>query len=104
MATSPAADSTRPVLPPPATLFDQLGQVYLLVDREGIMVEINDAFLALTGYAREQVIGQSFHQLFAPPAERELERRGARRRTVQTTRRPWITRITMTMSAMTSRT
>ncbi len=74
MATSPAADSTRPVLPPPATLFDQLGQLYLLVDREGIIVEINEAFLALTGYGREQVIGQSFHQLFAPLAEREFRR------------------------------
>ncbi|WP_226163997.1 PAS domain S-box protein [Hymenobacter terricola] len=60
--------------PPLATLLDQLGQAYMLSDRKGSIVEVNEAFLALTGYTREKVLGQLGHQMFAPPTERESRR------------------------------
>ena len=65
---------TQPVAPPLAALLDQLGQVYLLADRKGAIVEVNEAFLALTGYTREKVLGQLSHQMLAPPTERESRR------------------------------
>ena len=61
-----------PVVPPLPALFDQLGQSYVLADRQGLIVDVNAAFLALTGYAREQVLGRSFHRLLVPPGERTL--------------------------------
>ena len=57
--------------PPLAALLDQLGQVYVLLDREGTIVDVNEAFLALTGYARKQVLGQRSYELLTPPAERD---------------------------------
>lgn len=70
MASFSATSSARPVAPPLAALLDQLGQVYMLADRKGAVVEVNEAFLALTGYSREKVLGQLVHQLFSLPAER----------------------------------
>ena len=61
-----------PVVPPLPALFDQLGQSYVLADRQGLIVDVNASFLALTGYGREQVLGRSFHRLFVPPSERAL--------------------------------
>ena len=75
MASYPTVPSVRPVAPPLSALLDQFGQLYLLADREGSIVEVNEAFLALTGYTREKVIGQLCHQIFALPAEREVWRR-----------------------------
>jgi PAS domain S-box-containing protein len=74
MASFSAISSARPVAPPLAALLDQLGQVYLLADCKGTIVDVNEAFLALTGYPRDKVLGQLCHQMFAPPAERELRR------------------------------
>ncbi|WP_310395442.1 PAS domain S-box protein [Hymenobacter sp.] len=74
MASFPAAFSTRPVAPPLAALLDQLGQLYVLADRKGAIVDVNEAFLALTGYSREQVLGQLCHQMFSAPAERDSRR------------------------------
>ena len=75
MASFASASSTRPVAPPLAALLDQLGQVYVLLDVVGTIVDVNEAFLALTGYSRKQVIGQIGHEMFGPPAERVARRR-----------------------------
>ena len=74
MVSFPTSSSARPVAPPLAALLDQLGQVYVLADRKGAIVEVNEAFLALTGYTREKVLGQLSHQMLAPPTERESRR------------------------------
>ncbi|MDO7846078.1 PAS domain S-box protein [Hymenobacter sp. M29] len=75
MASFSAASSTRPVAPPLAALLDQLGQVYLLTDRQGAIVDVNEAFLTLTGYPRDKVLGQLFYQMLAPQPEREVRKR-----------------------------
>ncbi|WP_081867744.1 PAS domain S-box protein [Hymenobacter sp. IS2118] len=71
MSSIPAVSSSQPVAPPPGVLFDQLGQSYLMLDAQGVIVETNETFLALVGYPRARVIGQVCHQMFAPPAERQ---------------------------------
>ena len=75
MASFSATSTARPVAPPLAALLDQLGQVYLLADLKGNIVEVNEALLALTGYTRDKVLGQLCYQLFSPPAERESRQR-----------------------------
>jgi PAS domain S-box-containing protein len=75
MALFSAASSARPVPPSPASLFDQLGQLYVLLDTDGVVVETNDTFLAFTGYSRKQVLGQRGHEMFMPPTQREERRR-----------------------------
>ncbi|MBU6122652.1 PAS domain S-box protein [Hymenobacter siberiensis] len=75
MASFSATSTTRPVAPPLAALLDQLGQMYLLADLKGTIIDVNEALLALTGYTRDKVLGQLYHQLFSPPAERESRRR-----------------------------
>ena len=72
---SAASSAARPVAPPLAALLDQLGQVYLLTDVVGTITDVNETFLALTGYTRKQVIGQVSYELFSPPAERATQRR-----------------------------
>ncbi|SFQ51352.1 PAS domain S-box protein [Hymenobacter arizonensis] len=71
MSSIPVVSSSQPVAPPTSALFDQLGQMYLMLDTQGIIVETNEAFLAMVGYPRERVIGQVCHHMFAPPAERK---------------------------------
>jgi PAS domain S-box-containing protein len=45
------------------------------LDASGAITFCNDALLALTGYARNEVLGRNWFDLFAPPAERtELAR------------------------------
>ncbi len=56
-------------------MLDQLGQLYLLLDTEGVIVEANDTFLLLTGYSRKQVLGQRGHEMFMAPGQREQRRR-----------------------------
>ena len=56
-------------------MLDQLGQFYLLLDTDGVIVEANDAFLVFTGYARKQVLGQRGHEMFMAPGRREQQRR-----------------------------
>ncbi|MGI4834543.1 MAG: PAS domain S-box protein [Janthinobacterium lividum] len=62
-------------LPTAATMFDQLRMVYVVINQQSIVEEVNEQLLLLTGYERHQVLGHSFHQLFTPPARRtEYER------------------------------
>ena len=71
MSSIPVLSLPPPVAPPTGLLFDQLGQVYLMLDAQGLVVDTNETFLALVGYPRERVIGQVCHHMFAPPAERK---------------------------------
>ncbi|MBJ6108068.1 PAS domain S-box protein [Hymenobacter sp. BT523] len=73
MASFPAASSTRPVAPPLTALLDQLGQVYVLLDVVGTVMDVNEAFLALTGYTRKQVVGRIGYEMFTPQAERAAQ-------------------------------
>jgi len=57
--------------PPVPALLDQLGQAYVQTDRDWRITDVNDLFLTLTGYARAEVLGQPYHELFVVPAERE---------------------------------
>ncbi|SHJ29238.1 PAS domain S-box-containing protein [Hymenobacter daecheongensis DSM 21074] len=43
---------------------------YVLVDREGLILDVNDFFLDYTEYTRQEVLGRQYQELFAPPAER----------------------------------
>ena len=74
MASFSATSSTRPVAPPLAALLDQLGQLYVLLDNQGAITDVNERFLALTGYTRKQLLGQRAYELFTPPAERAAQR------------------------------
>ncbi|GAA4365688.1 hypothetical protein GCM10023185_36210 [Hymenobacter saemangeumensis] len=71
MAHSTAFSSSPAPSPPVPALLDQLGQAYIQADRVGNITDVNELFLSLTGYKREELIGQSYHQLFVPEAERE---------------------------------
>ncbi len=62
---------TSPTLPPAAALLDQLQLAYILVDRQGLLVEANETLLALTGYTSTEVLGRPYHELFSPPNQRE---------------------------------
>ncbi|RYY18961.1 MAG: PAS domain S-box protein, partial [Cytophagaceae bacterium] len=60
-----------PTLPPTSTLLDQLQLAYVLLDRQGLLVEVNDTLLRLTGYTSAEVLGQSYHEVFSPLGQRE---------------------------------
>ncbi|MBO0358143.1 PAS domain S-box protein [Hymenobacter sp. BT186] len=45
---------------------------YVLIDRLGNIVDVNDFFLEFTGYNREEIIGRPYHATFSPPAERDV--------------------------------
>ena len=60
-----------PTLPPASALLDQLQLAYILLDRQGLLVEVNETLLTLTGYTRAEVLGQSYHELFSPLSHRE---------------------------------
>jgi PAS domain S-box-containing protein len=47
---------------------------YVLVDREGIIRDVNEFFLEVTRYSHEEVVGRYYHELFAPLAERDMLR------------------------------
>jgi len=61
-----------PVAPTAAEVLQQQGLLFVLLDTKGRVVEANEAFLHLTGYAAGEVLGQSYAQLFVPTAEREV--------------------------------
>ncbi|HEX8658466.1 MAG TPA: PAS domain S-box protein, partial [Hymenobacter sp.] len=74
MPPSPVVTS-GPAAPPLGSLLDQLGQVYVLLDVHGTVVDANEALLTMAGYLREQVVGQPFFELLTPPRERAAQRR-----------------------------
>jgi PAS domain S-box-containing protein len=60
-----------PTLPPASMLLDQLQLAYILLDRQGLLVEVNETLLRLTGYTSAEVLGQSYHEVFSPLGQRE---------------------------------
>ncbi|MCB2408761.1 PAS domain S-box protein [Hymenobacter lucidus] len=44
---------------------------YVLGDRDGNIVDVNDFFLHYTEYTREEVLGRNFHEMFSLPSERD---------------------------------
>jgi len=74
IASSPVVSYAQPVAPPLGVLLDRLGQLYVLLDVKGTITDVNQAFLALSGYPRELVLGQRACELFAPPADRAAQR------------------------------
>jgi PAS domain S-box-containing protein len=75
MASFSSVPASRPAPPPLTALLDQLGQVYVLLDVQGVIIDVNEAFLSLMGYSRSQVIGQRDYEMFTPPGERAQQRR-----------------------------
>lgn len=53
---------------PKASMFDALSHVAALAvfSPDGIILDINDVFQTLSGYSKEQMIGQSYQKLFSP--------------------------------------
>jgi PAS domain S-box-containing protein len=74
---SPSIDSVPiPAGPPLPALLDQLGQAYVLTDRQWNIVEVNELFLKLTGYTHTEVMGQPYQELFVAPNERGMRLQG----------------------------
>ena len=59
-----------PQLPAASLMFDQLQLAYVVFDGGGRIAEVNEIFVKLTGYKRSQLLGQYYHQLLTPPAQR----------------------------------
>ncbi|MBD2769455.1 PAS domain S-box protein [Hymenobacter sp. BT664] len=72
--SSSVVSSGQPAAPPLGSVLDQLGQVYALLDVQGIVLDTNEALLTMAGYSREQVVGQPFFELFTPARERAAQR------------------------------
>ncbi|TGE18932.1 PAS domain S-box protein [Hymenobacter elongatus] len=47
---------------------------YVLADRDGSILDVNDFFLLYTEYERAEVLGQPYHELFTLPIERHTSR------------------------------
>ncbi|WP_261990183.1 PAS domain S-box protein [Hymenobacter sp. BT188] len=47
---------------------------YVLVNREGIIQDVNDFFLNFTEYSRAELIGKNYFDLFPPASDQELSR------------------------------
>ncbi len=74
--------SNSPVITPgfsPAETFAALSPLGLVLARERVLLWVNEAFATMFGYAREDLIGQSFCLLFA--TRTEFERIGLRMQT-----------------------
>ena len=56
---SVSASAGVPLLAP-AALLDQLQLAYLVFDRQGQLVEVNDTFLGFTGYERAELLGEGY--------------------------------------------
>ncbi|CCO07621.1 sensor domain-containing protein [Desulforamulus hydrothermalis] len=53
-------------------LLENIQLLAVLLDQQGKIVFINDFFLNLTGWRRQEVLGQDYFKLFILPAERQL--------------------------------
>ena len=62
------AQSSGPLLPATALLFDQLQLAYVVLDDQGLFTDVNQTFEDLSGYGRAELLGQPYPQL-APPAQ-----------------------------------
>jgi PAS domain S-box-containing protein len=62
------AHSPGPLLPATALMLDQLQLAYVVLDCQGIFIDVNETFQGITGYSRDELLGQHYHQLLAPPA------------------------------------
>ena len=51
-----------------------MGQVYVLLDLEGAIIDTNETYLRLMDYSRAEVLGQFCHQLFAEPGMEDVQR------------------------------
>ncbi|SNR60341.1 PAS domain S-box-containing protein [Hymenobacter mucosus] len=60
-------------------LLSRTNMSYVLMDREGVIQDVNEYFLDFTEYRREEVVGQSYHELFASPLEVQSQRMTYRR-------------------------
>jgi serine phosphatase RsbU (regulator of sigma subunit) len=65
--------SERPVLAPTAVdlsrVFDALASPYVVMDRDLVVVAVNEAYLRTTGRTREGLLGRWLFESFPPPAE-----------------------------------
>ncbi len=64
------------------TFFEQLSDAVYTTTREGKFVEVNQSFLELFGYTREEIMELNAHDLYADPTEwptfqKEIEQTGA---------------------------
>ena len=51
--------------PPFETLFRSSPNAYLLLDRDLVILDANEAYLRLTSRALEDIVGQRIHEAFA---------------------------------------
>ncbi len=48
-------------------MLDQLQLAYVVLDCQGIFIDVNETFQGISGYSRAELLGQHYHQLLAPP-------------------------------------
>ena len=66
------------MLPATALLLDQLQLAYVVIDRDGLIVEANDTLANLSGYDQVELLGQPFSKL--SPRSQQAERQAKTRR------------------------
>ena len=62
------AQSLGQLLPATALMLDQLQLAYVVLDCQGIIIDVNETFQGISGYGRAELLGQPYHQLLAPSA------------------------------------
>ncbi|RFP63750.1 PAS domain S-box protein [Hymenobacter lapidiphilus] len=55
-------------------VLSRAGMCYLLLDRQGIIQDVNTYFCEVTGHLADTLIGREYFGLFAPPSEQEPRR------------------------------
>jgi PAS domain S-box-containing protein len=48
-------------------MLDQLQLAYIVLDSQGLFIDVNETFQGISGYSRAELLGQHYHQLLAPP-------------------------------------
>ena len=62
------------------TVVESLGEGLVITDAENLITEVNGRLTELTGYAREEMVGQAAHELLSPPDGTEAMRERNRAR------------------------